>query len=64
MKKLKYIYRVSGADGFALGYYRASCLQNARDKCAREAGYRSEADMVKRLGQPSALVAELVLYEH
>ena len=44
-------------DGRFLGRYRVASSQAARDACARDAGYESEADMVSRLEQPSGLVA-------
>jgi hypothetical protein len=52
-------YQVS-ANGTVFGTYEAASEQEARDLCAQDAGYKSEADMVARLEQPSELVAELV----
>lgn len=52
-------YQVS-ANGHIFGTYEASSEQEARDLCAQDAGYKSEADMADRLEQPSQLVAELV----
>lgn len=49
-------YEVS-AGGAILGTYSADSAQAARDACAADAGYASEADMVSRLEQPSELVA-------
>lgn len=49
-------YRVS-ANGQVFGEYEAASEQEARDLCAQDAGYKSEADMVKQLEQPSELVA-------
>lgn len=43
--------------GLSLGVYEAESEQEARDACARDAGYKSEAEMVERLGQPSQLKA-------
>lgn len=37
--------------------YLANSEQEARDLCAKDAGYESEDDMVARLEQPSELVA-------
>lgn len=52
-------YEVS-ASGTVFGIYEADSEQEARDECAKDAGYKSEEDMVKRLEQPSSLVAVLV----
>ena len=52
-------YEVS-ASGTVFGIYGAEDEQAARDACAQDAGYKDEADMVKRLEQPSALIATLV----
>ena len=49
-------YEVS-ANGTIFGVYEAETEQDARDQCARDAGYRSEADMVQRLGAQSELEA-------
>lgn len=48
------------ANGTVFGTYEAGSDQAARDLCAQDAGYKSEAEMVERLEQPSELVAELV----
>lgn len=45
------------ANGAEFGTYEASSEQEARDLCAQDAGYKSEADMVEQLGQESNLVA-------
>lgn len=45
------------ANGTVFGTYEADSEQAARDLCAIDAGYKSEADMVDRLEQPSDLVA-------
>lgn len=45
------------ANGIVFGIYEAQDAQGARDACAVEAGYKSEADMVARLEQDSELVA-------
>lgn len=45
------------ANGVFFGSYYATDAQGARDLCAQDAGYADEADMVKQLAQPSALVA-------
>lgn len=45
------------ANGTIFGIYPGTTEQDARDACAREAGYQSEADMVDRLDQPSELIA-------
>lgn len=50
---------VVGANGHTFGTYRAYSAQEARDLCAQDAGYESEADMEEKLGQSSELVAEL-----
>jgi hypothetical protein len=49
-------YEVS-ANGTVFGTYEAESEQSARDLCAQDAGYESEADMVRRLEQDSELVA-------
>lgn len=46
------------ADGIRLGVYRASSALQARDQCAVDAGYSSEADLIEREGK-SDLVAKL-----
>ena len=45
------------ANGTVFGVYAADDAQAARDACAADAGYESEADMAVRLGRPSELVA-------
>lgn len=45
------------ANGTIFGVYVADDEQAARDACAVDAGYASEADMADRLSQPSDLVA-------
>ena len=45
------------ANDLSLGIYEAETEQDARDACARDAGYESEANMVERLEQPSQLKA-------
>lgn len=49
-------YSVS-ANGVEFGVYEADDAQGARDACAVDAGYKSEADMVEQLEQASELVA-------
>ena len=49
-------YTVS-ANGTEFGTYLGACEQEARDACAQDAGYDSEAHMEKMLGKPSDLVA-------
>jgi hypothetical protein len=49
-------YEVSANDTI-FGVYDAESESEARDLCARDAGYESEADMAQRLGEKSALVA-------
>jgi hypothetical protein len=46
------------ANGTVFGTYDAATEQEARDLCAQDAGYKSEADMEAQLEQPSELVAE------
>lgn len=53
----KYIVEANGTE---FGTYEASSEQEARDLCAQDAGYQSEADMAQRLKQPSELVATAV----
>lgn len=48
------------ANGALFGLYQAVSEQEARDKCAKDAGYASESDMVKQLERPSELAANLV----
>ena len=45
------------ANGTVFGVYEAEDAQGARDACAVDAGYKSEADMASQLEQPSELVA-------
>lgn len=52
-------YEVS-ANGIVLGIYEARDGQEARDLCARDAGYKDEADMVYQLERSSALWARVV----
>jgi hypothetical protein len=47
------------ANGTVFGTYDAATEQEARDLCAQDAGYKSEADMEAQLEQPSELVAEV-----
>ena len=49
-------YEVS-ANGTLFGTYEAASAQEARDLCAIDAGYKSEADMAAQLEQASELVA-------
>lgn len=49
-------YEVS-ANSTIFGTYEADSEQAARDLCAQDAGYESEADMERRLEQESELVA-------
>ena len=49
-------YQIS-ANGTIFGDYAGTTVQAAKDDCARDAGYASEADMVKKLEQPSEFVA-------
>ena len=51
-------YEVSaGQLGQVYGVYLAETEQGARDDCARDAGYASEAQMVETLERESGLVA-------
>ncbi len=50
----KYIVTANGTE---FGTYEADSEQAARDLCAQDAGYKSEADMAAQLGQDSELVA-------
>ena len=50
---------IVSANGTEFGVYEADSEQAARDLCAQDAGYASEADMVERLGQESELAAEI-----
>ena len=45
------------ANGHVYGIYEADTAQAARDLCAVDAGYKSEADMVDQLEQASELIA-------
>jgi hypothetical protein len=54
-------YHVS-ANGTVFGTYEAATEQEARDLCAQDAGYKSEADMVKQIEQPSDLAAVEVAF--
>ena len=48
------------ANGVIFGVYAAESEQAARDLCAVDAGYKSEADMEDRLGAPSELETNAV----
>ena len=48
------------ANDTVFGVYEADDEQGARDACAVDAGYKNEADMIARLGQPSELEAKEV----
>lgn len=50
---------IVSANGTEFGIYEANSEQEARDMCAKDAGYMSEADMVEQLGQDSDLVAQV-----
>ena len=52
-------YQVS-ANGTVFGTYEADSEQEARDLCAQDAGYKSEAGMIDQLDQPSELEADLI----
>jgi hypothetical protein len=58
----KTLYVVFFRGGSTLGTYLANSELEARDLCAQDAGYLDEADMVKRLGQPSDLIAVPAVY--
>jgi len=45
------------ANGYNLGVYSAKKKQAARDACARDAGYKNEADLVAQLERTSNLIA-------
>lgn len=49
-------YEVS-ANGTVFGVYEAESEQGARDACAKDAGYKDEADMSAKLEQDSELEA-------
>jgi len=52
------------ANGQVFGFYESETAQDARNACAVDAGYKSEADMVAQLEQPSELEAsEIALAE-
>lgn len=53
---------IVSANGMTLGTFEAASEQEARDLCAQDAGYQSEAEMVTRLEQPSELVAAPASY--
>jgi len=42
----------------SFGVFEAEDEQGAIDACAREAGYESERDMVRRLNEASTLIAK------
>lgn len=46
------------ANASEFGVIEAANEQEARDKAAQMAGYKSEADMVEQIGQTSEIVAE------
>lgn len=52
-------YQVYANDA-VFGIFEAASEQEARDLCAVDAGYKSEADMVDQLERPSELIAALV----
>ena len=45
------------ANSTVFGIYEGEDAQGARDACAQDAGYKSEADMEENLGHPSELIA-------
>lgn len=47
------------ANGQVFGIYEGETEQDARNACAADAGYKSEADMVAQLEEPSELVADV-----
>ena len=51
-------YNIS-ANGSQFGIYEADSEQAAKDLCAQDAGYKSEADMEAQLGQKSELIATI-----
>lgn len=55
---------IVSANGTEFGTYDANSEQEARDLCAQDAGYKSEADMIERLGRASELQAALVNFEY
>ena len=51
-------YRVENTStGLILGDYIAETVEEALDKCARDAGYKDQADIAEQLGQHQPLVA-------
>ena len=52
-------YEIS-ANGTIFGIYEGETEQEARDACARDAGYQSEEEMSARLEAPSDLEATQV----
>ena len=58
-KSTKMIYHVH-VNACDFGFITATDAQNARDQAAQMAGYKSEADMEIRLGQPSEFIALVV----
>ncbi len=53
-------FQVLARSGCSFGIYLATDAQAARDACAIDAGYASEADMAEQIDQPSELVAREV----
>ena len=45
------------ANDIVFGLYTGDTMQEARDMCAVDAGYRSEADLIAQLGRVSQLIA-------
>ena len=45
------------ANDIVFGLYEGDTLQEALDKCAVDAGYKSEADLIAQLGRVSQLIA-------
>lgn len=45
-------YEISSPAGIVFGLFPGATEQEARDACARDAGYESEADAEARTGQP------------
>jgi hypothetical protein len=56
---MKNMYLVS-ANCVDFGHYLASSEQEARDLCAIDAGYKSEANMIAMIEQPSELIATIL----
>lgn len=50
------------ANGTIFGVYKARSEQGARDVCAVDAGYKSEADMTAQMESPSELMASDVTH--